>query len=195
MCGVVGSERKIKRVWDTSQQAKYNVFSEKGTLFLCLLFSFVIGKDRKGMERKRGLLLTKHSASMTVSKHSICSSSESRKEFSLESAVERTDCMDCSAVFKAAPANHFALWVSGSLAISNWNWFLPFTFDGASKSWISLNTLMMYLFSLGQNSAINRMTAILVTLSFRSQKTHSTDTDIFNVGIQKVCGSNIKKTT
>ena len=60
MCGVVGSERKIKRVWDTSQQAKYNVFSEKGTLFLCLLFSFIIGKDRKGMERKRGLLLTKH---------------------------------------------------------------------------------------------------------------------------------------
>ena len=43
------------------------------------------------------------SASIAVSKHSICSSSESRKEFSLESAVERTDCMDCSAVFLVMP--------------------------------------------------------------------------------------------
>ena len=59
------------------------------------------------------------SASIAVSKQSICSSSESKKVFSRDSAVESTDCMDCSAVFSAAPANHFALWSSGSFAISN----------------------------------------------------------------------------
>ena len=45
LCGVVGSERIFKRVWDTSQQAKSvrqaiaqtGRFTEKGTLFLCLL--------------------------------------------------------------------------------------------------------------------------------------------------------------
>ncbi|NBI64969.1 hypothetical protein D3Z38_18490, partial [Clostridiales bacterium] len=45
LCGVVGSERTFKRVWDSSQQAKSvrqaiaraGRFTEKGTLFLCLL--------------------------------------------------------------------------------------------------------------------------------------------------------------
>ena len=49
------------------------------------------------------------SASISVSKHRSCSSSESRKEFNRESAVDMTDAILCSAVFKAAPANHLAL--------------------------------------------------------------------------------------
>ena len=123
-----------------------------------------------GMTRNTAVFfLQKSSASMAVSKQSICSSSESRKAFSLDNAVERTDCMDCSAVFKAAPANHFALWVSGSFARSSWNWFFPFTLDGASKSCISLNTLMMCLFPSGQNSAMSRMAAVS-TPSAASQK-------------------------
>ena len=48
LCGVVGSERIFKRVWETSQQAKSvrqaiertGRFTEKGTLFLCLLRMF-----------------------------------------------------------------------------------------------------------------------------------------------------------
>ena len=51
MRGVVGNERKIERVWDTSQQAKCNAFSEKGTLFLCLLRNLSHYKTRKGRER------------------------------------------------------------------------------------------------------------------------------------------------
>lgn len=49
------------------------------------------------------------SASISVSRHKSCSNSESRKELSLDSAVDITDAMLCSAVFSAAPANHFAL--------------------------------------------------------------------------------------
>ena len=48
-------------------------------------------------------------ASISVSKHRSCSSSEPRKEFSRDSAVDMTDAMLCSAVFKAAQANHLAL--------------------------------------------------------------------------------------
>ena len=61
------------------------------------------------------------SASISVSKQRSCSSSESRKEFSRDSAVDMTDAIDCSAVFRAAPANHFALWSSGSISMSCWN--------------------------------------------------------------------------
>ena len=53
--------------------------------------------------------LQNFSASISVSKQRICSNSESRKAFSLERAVDITEAIDCSAVFKAAPANHFAL--------------------------------------------------------------------------------------
>ena len=50
LCGVVGSERTYQRVWDSSQQAKsvrqaigrVGRFTEKGTLFLCLLRNFSI---------------------------------------------------------------------------------------------------------------------------------------------------------
>ena len=54
LCGVVGSERLFKRVWDSSQQAKSvpqaiartDGFMEKGTLFLCLLFLSIILDNR-----------------------------------------------------------------------------------------------------------------------------------------------------
>jgi len=57
--GVVGSERTFKRVWDTSQQAKSvrqaiaqtGRFTEKGTLFLCLLRNLSFSKC--GKEGKR----------------------------------------------------------------------------------------------------------------------------------------------
>ncbi len=59
LCGVVGSERVFKRVWDTSQQAKSvrqaiartGRFTEKGTLFLCLLRNLSFSKY--GKEGKR----------------------------------------------------------------------------------------------------------------------------------------------
>lgn len=57
MRGVVGNERKIERVWDTSQQAKCNAFSGKGYSFpyaCCETYHITKqGKDGKGMERKR----------------------------------------------------------------------------------------------------------------------------------------------
>ena len=75
------------------------------------------------------------SVSIVLSKHRICSISESRN------ALERTEATACSAVLSAAPANHFALWSAGSFCMSSWNWFFPFTGDGANRSWINLNTL------------------------------------------------------
>lgn len=58
-CGVVGSERIYQRVWDSSQQAKSvrqaiaraGRFTEKGTLFLCLLRNLSLSKY--GKEGKR----------------------------------------------------------------------------------------------------------------------------------------------
>ena len=45
------------RVWDTSQQANAPAavghFTRTAIRSLCLLFSFIFGKDGKGMERKR----------------------------------------------------------------------------------------------------------------------------------------------
>ena len=66
LSGVVGSERKIERVWETSQQAKIarcrqtenGRFYGKGTPFLCLLRNFSsikLRKDGKGMEKKRDI--------------------------------------------------------------------------------------------------------------------------------------------
>ena len=74
------------------------------------------------------------SASIAVSKHNICSSSESRKAFKRERAVDMTEDIACSDVFIAAPANHFALCSSGSLAISRLNCVFPLIPEGASKS-------------------------------------------------------------
>ena len=87
------------------------------------------------------LELQNASVSIVLSKHRICSISESRNAFNLDIAVERTEAMACSAVLSAAPANHFALWSAGSFCMSSWNWFFPFTGDGANRSWINLNTL------------------------------------------------------
>ena len=53
--------------------------------------------------------LQNRSASISVSLQRMVSSSESRNAFNLESAVDITLAMDCSAVLSAAPANHFAL--------------------------------------------------------------------------------------
>ena len=57
--------------------------------------------------------LQNFSISTVVSKHNICSISESINAFKRDKTVERTDIIACSPVFKAAPANHFALWLSG----------------------------------------------------------------------------------
>lgn len=59
LCGVVGSERKFQRVWDSSQQAKSvrqaiaqtGRFTEMGTLFLCLLRNLSLSKYRKEGKR------------------------------------------------------------------------------------------------------------------------------------------------
>ena len=59
LCGVVGSERVFKRVWETSQQAKSvrqavartGRFTEMGTRFLCLLRNLSFSKY--GKEGKR----------------------------------------------------------------------------------------------------------------------------------------------
>ncbi len=75
-------------------------------------------------------------------------------------AVDSTEAIAWSAVLRAAPANHFALWSEGSLSISSWNWLLFFTGEGASKSCIILNTDMICRFSGGQYSAISRMTDV-----------------------------------
>ena len=87
--------------------------------------------------------LQNFSASIAVSKQSICSISESRKAFKRDSTVESTDAMACSAELRAAPANQRALWSDGSLSIRSWNWLFPFTLLGDNKSCTSLNTLMI----------------------------------------------------
>ena len=51
---------------------------------------------------------------MVLSKHSTCSSSESRKVFSRERTVDMTEAIDCSAAVRAEPENHLALCSSGS---------------------------------------------------------------------------------
>ena len=64
LCGVVGSERVFKRVWDSSQQAKSvqqaiartGRFTEMGTRFLCLLRNLSFnkyGKEGKRMDWER----------------------------------------------------------------------------------------------------------------------------------------------
>ena len=66
--------------------------------------------------------LQKVSASTAVSKQSSCSISESRKALSRARVVDMTEAMAWSAVEVAAPANHLALWVSGSMESNTWNW-------------------------------------------------------------------------
>ena len=65
------------------------------------------------------LLEQNFSASIAVSKHKICSSSESRKALSRDIAVDMMDAIACSLVLSAAPANHLVLWSGGNFSISN----------------------------------------------------------------------------
>ena len=58
------------------------------------------------------------SASMALSKHRICSSSESRKEFSRDNTVDMTEAIACSELLSAAPASQRALCSEGSLSMS-----------------------------------------------------------------------------
>ena len=59
------------------------------------------------------------SASISVSLQRMVSNSESRKAFRRDKAVDMTEDIDCSEVFSAAPANHFALCSGGSISISD----------------------------------------------------------------------------
>ena len=102
------------------------------------------------------------SASISVSKHSSCSSSESKNALSRESAVDMTLAIDCSAAFSAAPANHFALCVFGNKSMSCWNWFLPFFVEGANSSCMILKTDTICRFCGAQNSATNRIVAVRI---------------------------------
>ena len=111
-----------------------------------------------GMTRKIALFSVQNfSASMAVSKHRICSNSESRNAFSLDSAVERTLCMACSALLRAAPANHLVLCSSGKCDSSSWKRVRPLTPLGASRSCISLNTDTICLCFCSQYSAISKL--------------------------------------
>ena len=94
----------------------------------------VAGFSSGMMIKRADFSLQNFSASISVSKQRICSSSESRKALSRDSAVLITLAMDCSAVLSAAPANHLALWSLGSSSMSCWNWFFPFLPDGANSS-------------------------------------------------------------
>lgn len=81
----------------------------------------VLGSSSGIMRNTAHFSRQNRSASISVSKQRICSSWESRKAFSRDRAVDITLDMACSAVFRAAPANHFALWSSGSKSIRAWN--------------------------------------------------------------------------
>src|SRR5699024_12670713 len=65
------------------------------------------------------------------------------KAFSRDRTVDMTEAMACSALLRAAPANHRALWSGGSLPIRSWKWLLPLTPLGSRRSCTSLNTETM----------------------------------------------------
>ena len=66
---------------------------------------FLLGSSSGRIRKIADFFLAKLSAFMLGSKQRICSSSESRNEFNLDSTVDRTDAIACSYVFSAAPAN------------------------------------------------------------------------------------------
>src|SRR5699024_5731072 len=105
--------------------------------------------------------LQKVSASTAVSKHSSCSISLSRKALSRARVVDITEAMAWSAVEVAAPANHFALCVSGNRESSTWNWVWPLVWLGAISSWMILNTDTMCRSGGGQNSRSEEHTSEL----------------------------------
>ena len=67
------------------------------------------------------LFLQNFSVLIFVSKQSSCSISESRKAFSLDNAVDSTDAIAWSEVFRAAPDSHLALCSSGRRSINSLN--------------------------------------------------------------------------
>ena len=101
---------------------------------------------------------------MVLSKHSTCSSSESRKALRRDNTVLMTEAMAWSDVFSAAPANHRALCSGGSFSMRMVNQFLPRTPEGASSSCTSLNTDTMCrrscFLSGGRNSASKSTTEV-----------------------------------
>ena len=114
--------------------------------------------------------LQNFSASTAVSKQRICSISLSRKALSRERTVERTEAIACSAVLRAEPANHLALWLGGSLSSRSWNWFFPLTLEGARSSCTSLNTDTMCRFSTGlpSSSSVGRYSATSRNMAVKS---------------------------
>ena len=119
-----------------------------------------LGFSSGSMTNTAHFSLQNRSASISVSKHRICSSSESKNELRRDNAVPITLAMDSLEVFSAAPANHLALWSLGSIAMSCWNWFCPFCWEGARSSWMILNTETICLFCGSQNSATNKIVAV-----------------------------------
>ena len=86
----------------------------------------------------------KVSASMELSKQSICSISVSRNALSRDRIVDMTDAMVWSEALRAEPASHLALCVGGSRSMSAWNPFFSWlNWLGARRSCVSLNTDMM----------------------------------------------------
>ena len=78
---------------------------------------FLLGYSSGSTRKMADFWEAKVSASMALSKQRTCSSSESRKAFSLDSTVDMTEAIAWSAEFSAAPANQRALWVSGRESI------------------------------------------------------------------------------
>ena len=78
---------------------------------------FLLGSSSGSMRKMADFFEAKSSALMALSKQRTCSSSVSRKALRRDRTVDMTEFIDCSAVVRAAPANHRALWVSGSLSM------------------------------------------------------------------------------
>ena len=104
------SQKNIQRFWSTPP---FSSATDNISRYSCWIISDtiknVLGFSSGITMKIAHFSLQNFSASISVSKHKSCSSSESRKAFSLESAVLITLDILCSAVFSAAPANHFAL--------------------------------------------------------------------------------------
>ena len=100
LCGVVGSERVFKRVWDSSQQAKSvrqaiartGRFTEKGTLFLCLLRNLSLRKY--GKEGKKWIGNWKSRTAAICPKKG----SRQRKPSATKSATHTMKCLPHAAV-------------------------------------------------------------------------------------------------
>ena len=150
-CSSATENNSRLRVWIISPAMKFFVASSSGKI-----------------RNIADLFEAKLSASMALSKHSTCSSSESRKVLSRERTVDMTEAIDCSAAVRAEPENHLALCSSGRRSMRSWNSFLPGKMLGASSSCTSLNTDTMcrrscsfpWILFGGRYSANSRITAV-----------------------------------